>query len=241
MTDKVVINNSGINSTLDVDTRVVGALPSAPVHGNPLSYNSGTNSFTTDNEVWKDLTGEFSMRSAGGGALPFTISQFDIAGNVWEYATTDSGGQVSQAYFTFHWSHEHKPLTDTYFHLHIGTNVSITTTTSFQVFASFAKRGDLFPVMKQLSNITYTFQGATDLRRHIVVEVPLSTAVATATTLANSELETDGILNIHVRYQRGLAPDNMGNTSKTFLFFADVHYLSDMAGGTLNRAAPFRT
>lgn len=230
------------NTYLTVAPSIVGGVVDGTiVHGQALAYDATQTRFDTSVEVYKDLTGEFTQRSAGGGALPFTLNQFDIAGRIWEWSTTDSAGQVSQAYFTYHWPHDHKPNTDTFFHLHIGTNVSITTTTSFQVFASFAKRGNIVPVMKQLANITYTFTGAADLRRHIVVEIPMSTAVATGTTLANSELETDGILNIYVLYTRGLAPDTMANASRTFLFFADVHYLSDMGGGTLNKQAPFRS
>lgn len=240
MTDKVVINNSGINSALDVDTRVVGALPTAPIHGQQMTYNSTNNTFNTNVLVWKDLTGVFDQRTAGGGALPFTIQQYDVNGRVYEWATTDGGGTISQGYFTFHINHDYAINTDTFIHLHLSTNANITTTCAFQVWAGFAKSGEVFPELKQLADITYTFQGATDVRKHHVIEVPLSTSVATATTLANSEIEVDGIMQVYLRYQRGANGDNMANASRTFIHFCDIHHQSNIEG-TLNKVAPFRT
>lgn len=241
---QVVIQNisTKVNTHLPFSPAVTGDVV-VPVHGQALAWDGTQSRYDNDVLVWKDLTGVIDFRSAGGGALPFTFAQYSVDANqVWEYGTTTGAGQVSQAYLTFHYPHDARPNTDTFFHLHISTNISITTTTSFQVWAGFAKRDTgIFPALKQLANITYTFAGAGDVRRHIVVEVPLSTAVATATTLANSELETDGILQIYVRYQRGLAPDTMANNSITFLHFADVHYQSDMGGGTFSRSTPFRT
>ncbi len=240
MTDNIVTNNSGVNSTLQVNKKVLGCLPVAPVHGHAIQYDSTSDTYKNGTDCYIDLIGELTQRSAGGGALPMTLTAFDLASRIWTYATTSGAGQVSQFFMAYHWPHAYKPGSDTFIHLHIGTNLSITTTTSFQVFACFAKRGQIVPVMTQLQNITYTFQGASDLRRHIVVEVPLSTSGGSANTLDSSTLETDGILYAYFRYERGLAPDNMAN-SPTFVFTADCHILTDMGSGTKNKEAPFRT
>lgn len=239
---QVVIQNATTkaNTYLPFSPAVVGDI-TPPVHGQSLAWDADEARYDNDVETHVDVVGELTMRSAGGGALPMTLSQFDIDGRIWNYATTDSGGQVSQFFMQYHLPHCHKPNSDTWFHLHIGTNVSITTTTVFQVFATFAKRGEIVPApMTQLANISYTFTGAPDLRRHIVVEVPLSTAGGSATTLNNAVLETDGLVFVYVRYQRGANGDNMANTSKTFVFQADLHIKTDMGHGTKNRAAPFR-
>lgn len=239
---QVVIQNvsTKTNSYLPFSPAVTGD-PTPPVHGQSLAWDGDEARYDNDVLGWKDLTGQIYFRSAGGAALPFVLSQFSaIADEVWEYGTATGAGHISKGYLTFHWPHDYRPGTDTFIHLHISTNLSITTTTSFELYAGFAKSGGVFPALKRLANVTYTFQGAVDQRKHLVVEVPLSTTVATATTLANSELETDGILQVYIRYQRGLAPDTMANNSITFLHFCDVHYQSDMGGGTKNRVAPFR-
>lgn len=210
------------------------------VHNSVPSWNSTTSKYEDNQDGWVDMLGVLDFRS-GGGSNPFILTQFDVAGRVYEWATANSAGQQSQGFLSFHWPHDYVPNSDTFIHLHISTNQSVTTTTAFQLWAGFGKRDTgLFPALIQLQNITYTFQGASDVRKHIVVEVPLSTAGGSATTLNTASLETDGILQVYINYVRGSNSDNMGNNVPTFLHFCDIHYKST-SRGTKNKVSPFNT
>lgn len=242
---QVVIQNATTkaNTYLPFSPAVVGDI-TPPVHGQSLAWDGTQSRYDNDVAVWRDLTGVMDLRGGGAGAA-FTLTQFDVAGRVYEYATNQGGnGTVSRGYFSYHVPHDIKPNSDTFFHLHISTISSVTTTVAFDVYVGTAKRGGTFPALKKIANVTHTFAGVSDVRKHIVSEVALSTLVGTATTLQNDEIETDGIIQILVENTRGVTVgDNMaGNaTGVVFVMFADIHYQSDMGGGTLNKDPPFRT
>jgi hypothetical protein len=177
------------------------------------------------------------MRTSGGGANPFTLYQYDTAGYYWEYSTTDGIGKISQGYMSFHIPHDWLPGTDMFIHLHISTTSTTTKTCAFLVRAGVAKSGSVIPSLASIGTISNTFAGAADVRRHIVSEIPL-TGIG---LLAVSDMEVDGIIFVHLYYQRGANGDNMGTTERTYIHFMDVHYQGDgVLSGTRYKVAPFR-
>lgn len=225
-----------------VDTRPIDALSDVSiaqgnlVHGQAPTWNASTAQFENSVLVWKDLIGTFDVRS-GGGATPYTIYQYDTAGNFWEYATTDGVNKISQAFLSYHVPHDWLPGTDMFIHLHLSTTATTTNTCAFVVRAGVAQSGSSIPELTTIGTITKTFAGANDIRRHYVVEIPL-TGIG---LIDLNDMDIDSIIFVQLYYQRGANGDNMGNTEKTFLHFMDIHYQGDgTLTGTVNRVAPFR-
>lgn len=231
MSTRIVINtpSGNVYSEHPVSNMVI----TNPVHGDPIGYSSN-GSMVNAPVVWIDLLGEITTRSGGGASAP-VVKQFDAAGVYFENATD---GGSTQLYFAYHIPHHYKPNTDSYIHLHHSVANSSTGKTVWLVHAAFAKLGDPFPAFKKLANIEYTYQGLSDVRRHIVTEIPLSSAGGSATTLANSELEVDGVLLVRMRRERNANGDTMVD-EPVFLFFGDCH-LQAVSSGTQFRAPPFR-
>jgi hypothetical protein len=210
------------------------------VHNSVSAWDSTNSKYVDNQDGWVDLIGDFGVRS-GGGANPFVLTLFDTpTAHIYDWATANSAGQISQGYSQYHIPHDYAPGTDTFFHLHLSTNQAVSTTCAFLIYASFTKANQVLQPSVLLATITKMFNAATDQYKIFVVEVPLSTAGGSATTIDTNQIETDGILHVHIFYQRGANGDNMGNNVPTFIHYADVHYKST-SRGTKNKVSPFNT
>jgi hypothetical protein len=182
---------------------------------------------------WKDLLGDVTPKTSGVGAPTMAAWSGNLRG--FHYSAGDDGD------ITYHIPHDYAPGTDLFIHmhwLHNGTNIS----GQFNVtlYASYAKgHGQAaFHAEKAIALIDSALSiGNTPSLHHRLPEVQLSTPGGAAALLNTTDIEPDGIIQIH--YDVTAIPTITGGTGEPFILTMDIHYQTTMPG-TINRAPPFR-
>lgn len=212
-------------------------------HGEVLSYDSATTDYRNKNIVYNDVLGLIENPSGGGNDPPLYQ---EFIPNFWLYRMRANGD--TQIQFTFHLNHEFVPELGFDFHVHLATNAAAETGTAnftadvwhaklFNAATSTRAADQVFAVAPvTLAPINFTFAGATDQRRHVVVEVPCARAGPTASQIDSTTLDVDSIVKVRLFYNGATSTTAPANL---FVIQADLHMPSYGRVGTRNAAPPF--
>lgn len=199
--------------------------------GNGIKVNHENPQYT-----WRDLEGEIRPREVGVGAPALTV--FRDSQRQYAFVVNDIVD------ITFHWPHDIVPGSEAYIHTHWGHNgTSISGSLVLSYRHTYAKGHGVytFPADKTL---THTISGLTISNApqyvHRIDEIRLvapSGETPTANEYSADNLEVDGILLVSLQVT-GVPTISGGGSTRPFLFYSDIHYLSTNIG-TLNRAPDF--
>ena len=183
---------------------------------------------------WRDIIGNVQPKASGAGSP--TRAAYAGA-NLADYSFVAN----DVVDFVYHIPHDYVPMTDIYWHVHWShTGTTVSGNVVFNAYYSCAKRdtGEVFPAEKNLT-ITYatTDVATTPRYSHRVDEVQMSSAVATATQIANADIEVDGLILLTLKLT---TLPTIGGGGKLFVHTCDIHYQSNDAA-TKNRAPNFYT
>ena len=198
--------------------------------------SDGADSSSFDEVVWKDLTGEVTLRGVASDPA-FTAFRTNV------YAHSFTAGEI--AYFAFHIPHDYVPGTDIFFHVHWGHNAatSIIGDMVWTYHASYSKghnqAGFPAPVTGTITFAT-TNIATTPQYRHRVDEIQLSAASPSAAQIDSDIIEVDGIILIQLTATTIPTMVTASPASSVYLFYSDVHYQASGIG-TLNKAPDFYT
>lgn len=203
-------------------------LPNAS--GNGIRVNTATPTFP-----YHDLIGTFIPDIAGADAP--TIAAFR-GGNARAYAFAAN----DRSDYFYHIPHDYLPNQTAYIHVHWGhngTNISGTFTATLYVTYSKGHNQSTFSaeVTTTCTRSSLTI-GAYPQYCHDVVEVALTSAGGSASTLDSALIEPDGVILVGLILTT--APTITGGTADPFIFTVDIHYQS-IGVGTKNKSPNFYT
>lgn len=171
---------------------------------------------------WNDIVGSIEVRSGGGSNAP-TYAKFN--GNI--YAYSFSASALNQFFTSFHITHDYKPNTPIYLHMHFAKPTAGNGNVRWGFEVTIARgynRGDF-----GTTNTYYVEQA--------VSATPYSHSIAElAVPISSTELETDAL--VLVRAFRDATHPNDTETGAVFGLMCDVHYESSQSN-TPNKNYPF--
>jgi len=182
---------------------------------------------------WRDLEATEYPDPGGADAPQFSTFMTNIRGNSYQ-----AGDKMDMR---FHLPHDWKFGSDLYLHHHWSHNgTGISGNAVIDSWATFAKRGSVFPAAKNQTMTYNTVNIATTPQRiHRVDEIQLSIAGGSASLLDTDDIEVDGIILVTVIFT-SIPTISGGSPNEPFLFRTDIHYQSTNIG-TKAKAAPFYT
>lgn len=218
-----LVNYTPVNKAGDVMTGNLG-LPAAPGSGLTVQSQYG----------WRDLTGEVIPRS--GASNQPVLKAF--RGNVREY--TYQAGDTGDC--RYHVPHDYVPGTDLFIHVHWshnGTAISGTMDFQFEItYASGHQTGTFIaPIVVHATASNLAISNAPQYQ-HRVTEIQITGATTTASTIARSAIEVDGMFLVN--FTANTIPSISGSSvaNLPYIMTVDLHYQSTSVG-TLNKAPNF--
>lgn len=200
------LNQVAVNTTADFNSN-------SPVISNSIDGGIRLD-ITNPTYGWHDLLSPTIIYSGAASNKP----SFDtFRGNIRQYSFVVN----DESFHHFHLPHDYKMGTDLYIHAHWTHAASDVTSGSvtWEFEATYSKGYDRanWPLPITLP-VTQT--APTSAYRHMIAEIPLSSAGGVGGKLVTEDLETDGVVEVRLK----LASNTINGTPRIFMNYCDIHY-----------------
>lgn len=226
-TDIIAMLTNYVQSLIGQPNGIAGLDASGNLIGNLLAIIDGQDTAATHNGnfIWKDLSGEFTVRNLSGGNNPTWGTIFDnLQGLVFSAST------MNQVWVNFHINHDIALGTKVYPHIHWLPLTNASGTVRWGIEYSVAKghgQQVFHPSVTVYVNHTIP---ANSFKKHFVSEV------SEADAIPPTNIEPDSFVKVRVFRDAKNALDTY--PGEVHAWFADLHYQAERIG-TMNKAPNF--
>lgn len=182
---------------------------------------------------WRDITQDISVRGIGGTDPAFNVYINGIRQQ--QFSVND------ECFLEIHIPHDWDPTTDLHIHAHWSHNATTVTGGSVTwAFECTTAKG--FNQAAFAATVTPTAQqnASTTRYQHMIAETQLTAASPSASQIARSAIEVDGVVLCRAYLSANAMTVSGGGVPEPFLHFVDLHYQTTNIG-TKNKAYPFYT
>lgn len=225
--DILVMLTNYVQSLIGQPNGIAGLDANGNLIGNLLAIIDGQDTVTTHNGnfIWKDLSGEFTVRNLSGGNNPTWGTIFDnLQGLVFSAST------MNQVWVDFHINHDIALGTKVYPHIHWIPLTNASGTVRWGIEYSVAKGHGQQVFHPSVTVYVNHSIPANSFKKHFVSEV------SEADAIPPTNIEPDSFVKVRVFRDANNALDTY--PGEVHAWFADLHYQAERIG-TMNKAPNF--